>query len=202
KLDAWDAQWIGIGVGLFGRNVGNVAYLLALYNTMEARSGAGADHRLALPLLGISRWQVVKRNGTEAIALAQPQDAELGLTDARGILQHRLKYRLQIAGRRADDAQHLGGRGLLLQRLSEFLFQVDVGCAKAVNMSPGLRCLRTKTGNACSALRLFARQGHPRTTSRLSWPPTSKIYHSGVGGVAAICSGYMGARIGGLSSGR
>ena len=32
--------------------------------------------------------------------------------------------------------------------------------ANAVNVSSRLRCLRTKTGNASSALRPFARQGH------------------------------------------
>ncbi len=33
--------------------------------------------------------------------------------------QHRLKYRLQLAGRAGDHAQHLRGRGLLLQRFGE-----------------------------------------------------------------------------------
>ena len=33
--------------------------------------------------------------------------------------QHRLEHRLQLAGRTGDDLQHLGGRGLLLQRLRE-----------------------------------------------------------------------------------
>jgi hypothetical protein len=49
---------------------------------------------------------------------------------------------------------------LLLQRLGEFLFQVGVGCAKAINVSSRLRCLRTKTGNASSTLRPFASQDH------------------------------------------
>src|SRR5262249_55677824 len=44
--------------------------------------------------------------------------------------------------------------------LGELLFQVGVGCAKAVNVSSRLRCLRTKTGNASSAFRPFASQGH------------------------------------------
>ena len=34
------------------------------------------------------------------------------------LLQHRIKNRLQVAGRGIDDAQNLGGRGLLLQRLA------------------------------------------------------------------------------------
>src|SRR5215472_15948779 len=72
----------------------------------------------------------------------------------------RIKHCLQIEGRAADDLEHVGGRGLLLPRLGQFLCQVGIGCAKAVNVSSRLRCLRTKTGNASSALRLFARQGH------------------------------------------
>src|SRR5262249_37186861 len=71
--------------------------------------------------------------------------------------------------RSRDDAQHLGRRRLLLQRLGELLFQVGVGCASAANVSSRLRCLRTKTGNACSALCPFASQGHlVGTVTRLS----------------------------------
>src|SRR5215469_8787549 len=71
-----------------------------------------------------------------------------------------VEHRLQLAGRVADSAQDLRSCRLLLQRLIEFLFQVGVGCAKAVNVSSSLRCLRTKTGSASSALRPFARQCH------------------------------------------
>src|SRR5262249_9199375 len=68
-----------------------------------------------------------------------------------------------------DYAEHLRGRRLLLQRLGKFLFQVGVGCAKAVNVSSRLRCLRTKTGNASSTLRPFASQDHlVGTVTRLS----------------------------------
>src|SRR5262249_32808004 len=48
------------------------------------------------------------------------QGAEIGATHARRILQHRLEYRLQLTGRARDDLEHLGGRGLLLQRLAYF----------------------------------------------------------------------------------
>src|SRR5262249_15415648 len=64
------------------------------------------------------------------------------------------------ARRTGDDAQHLRGRRLLLQRLGELLFQLGVGCAKAVDVSCGLRRLRTRTGRASSALRHFARQAY------------------------------------------
>src|SRR5262249_54302707 len=85
--------------------------------------------------------------------------AEPGLAKAHCIGQHGLEHRLQLARRAGDNSQHLRGRGLLLQRLGELLFQVGVGCAKTVDVSSRLR-LRTKTGNAFSALRPFASQGH------------------------------------------
>ena len=52
---------------------------------------------------------------------SQEQIAELGLADARRILQHGFEHRLQLAGRTGDDLQHLRGRGLLLQRLAQIV---------------------------------------------------------------------------------
>src|SRR5262249_38387869 len=85
------------------------------------------------------------------------------------IADDRIEHRLHICRQARDHIQYLGSRGLLLQRLRELLLQVSVGCAKAVNVSSRLRCLRTKTGNASSALRPFASQGHlVGTVTRLS----------------------------------
>src|SRR5262245_48701475 len=74
--------------------------------------------------------------------------------------EHGLENGVEVTGRTADDPQYLGGRGLLLQRLSQFLFQVRVGCAEPVKLSARLRPRRTKTGNARSAFCPLARQGH------------------------------------------
>jgi hypothetical protein len=49
------------------------------------------------------------------------QDTESGLANANGVRQHRLKYRLQLAGRTADDFEYLRGRGLLLQGLRQIV---------------------------------------------------------------------------------
>src|SRR5262249_2467848 len=66
-----------------------------------------------------------------------------------------------------DHPKHVRGCRLLLQRLGEFLFQIGIGCA--VSVSSRLRCVRTKTGNASSALRPFASQDHlVGTVTRLS----------------------------------
>ena len=45
--------------------------------------------------------------------------AELRLAKAHRVLQHRMEHRLKLARRTGDDLQHLGGGGLLLERLRE-----------------------------------------------------------------------------------
>jgi hypothetical protein len=59
----------------------------------------------------------------ETAVFGKPQVAELGSANARCILQHRLEYRLQFAGRRADDFKHISSGGLLLQRLAQLIEQ-------------------------------------------------------------------------------
>src|SRR5215472_1220746 len=123
-------------------------------------------------------------NDAERGCVVQVQYAELGLADAHRVRQDRLKYWLQLARRVRDDLQHVGGRGLLLERLRkmlpslselapvffEFLFQFGVGIANGINASPRLRCLRTKTGNASSALRPFAIHDH--LVGTITGPPS------------------------------
>ena len=41
-------------------------------------------------------------------------------------LNQRVEYRLQIEGRAADDLEHVGGRGLLLQRFAQLVEQPRV----------------------------------------------------------------------------
>ncbi len=36
------------------------------------------------------------------------------------LVENRVEHRSEVAGGRVDDAEHLGGRGLLLQRLAGF----------------------------------------------------------------------------------
>src|SRR5262249_11914398 len=62
---------------------------------------------------------VVERCGMEAVAIICVEGAELRLADTYRVRQHRREYRLQVARRTGDYAQHLGGRRLLLQRLGQ-----------------------------------------------------------------------------------
>jgi hypothetical protein len=49
-------------------------------------------------------------------AIVNPKRAESGAAQPCCPFEHRLEHRCEIAPRRIDDPQHLGGRGLLCQR--------------------------------------------------------------------------------------
>src|SRR5262249_2950021 len=91
--------------------------LLRADNTAENVFRAGISQRISSPLFLENRRRVVHRDDAERISLVQYQRAELRLAVAYRILQHRVEYRLQLAGGTADDPRHLGGGGLLLHGL-------------------------------------------------------------------------------------
>jgi hypothetical protein len=74
------------------------------------------DHRILLQPLDI---QAVHRDRAKDVSLAQPQIAVLGLAESGRVRQHGLEHGLQVAGRTRDNAQDLGCRRLLLQRLAK-----------------------------------------------------------------------------------
>ena len=52
--------------------------------------------------------------------------SRIRLTQSPRLFHHRLEHRLEVATGRVDDAQHFGGRGLLLQRLAQLTEQPRV----------------------------------------------------------------------------
>src|SRR5580704_3550017 len=61
----------------------------------------------------------VGHSRAEKLAIEQKQAPERRATQRVRLVQNRLEYGAEITGRRVDHAQHLGGRGLLLQRLAK-----------------------------------------------------------------------------------
>ena len=51
---------------------------------------------------------------------AESQHHIINPTNPRGALDDRVEHRLHVRGRAADDAEHLGRRRLMLQRLAQF----------------------------------------------------------------------------------
>ena len=84
------------------------------------------DDRITLPLLDKRHRCVVQGSEAKRVALTKPHDAEFGFANSGRVSQHSIEHRLKFAGRAADDAQHLGGRGLLLQGFAQFIEQPDV----------------------------------------------------------------------------
>ena len=54
----------------------------------------------------------------KGVAVANIQIAELGVAELNRVRQHGLEHWAKLARRAGDDAQHLRGRGLLLQRFA------------------------------------------------------------------------------------
>ena len=61
-----------------------------------------------------------QRHPFDALPIIRQECTERRRAQPQRPLQHRIEHRRQIAGRGVDHLQHLGGRGLLLQRLALF----------------------------------------------------------------------------------
>jgi len=86
-----------------------------------AGQGAAAqrDRIVCLEFLVLCRYPERGHHPIEAI-LQLEDKARVGVADARRLFKHRVEHRSEIAGRGIDGLQHLGGRGLLLQRFTGF----------------------------------------------------------------------------------
>jgi hypothetical protein len=71
--------------------------------------------------LGKGRRHIVACDDAQRASFIEIEVAEFRLAKSRGIRQHGLEHRFQLARRTADDTEDLRGRSLLLQRLDESL---------------------------------------------------------------------------------
>src|SRR5262249_48509803 len=110
----------------FSGVVGRVAHLLRPQHTMKYAAGRWFTQSLSPILIHKFLRRVVRRYRTINVTLEAEERAELGLADAHRVLQHGLKHRLQLTRRSADNLEYVGGRGLLLQRLPQFVEQPRV----------------------------------------------------------------------------
>ena len=55
-----------------------------------------------------------------SVSLAESQHHIIDPTNPRGALDDGIEHRLHVGRRAADDAEHLGRRGLMLQGLAQF----------------------------------------------------------------------------------
>ena len=98
---------------------------LALMGSKEAVSRLRLVHS-ATKISGKSIRHISLRSALKAFAVVDGHKSERGIAKMQGFVEDRGEYWLQIAGRGADDAQHIGGGGLLLERLAKFVQQPRV----------------------------------------------------------------------------
>ena len=94
-------------------------HVFARQDRVQRDSGPGRNP--ARQHCGVSQAMRRERDAAEnARRRKVAKDAERGFAQPHRLFQHRVEHRRQIAGRSVDNLQHLGGRGLLLQRLLLF----------------------------------------------------------------------------------
>src|SRR5262249_44732644 len=88
-------------------------------------SAASADWG-ALPYFQKFGWQIVGGHRAADIAVVTENHASLGATEPDGRTQESIEDHLQIERRAADDLEHVGGSGLLLERFTQFVEQASI----------------------------------------------------------------------------
>ena len=113
-----DQRGIPVDIGLLGADVGNVLHLPGCGQPAERIGRAGSNDPL-LPAQRDPFGQAVHQPDREGLAVIEQKISESRSADPHGIAKHCFEHRLERAGRARDDAEHLRGRGLLLQRLRQ-----------------------------------------------------------------------------------
>ena len=128
----------------------------ALQNGSSRRRSSILTDRITLHDLDEFRRVAIAGRNAINLPILPVDEALVGATESDRVPEQVLQHWLEIESRAADYLEDFVGRRLLLQRLGELPFQVNNAGIMRFCLRPG----RTKTGNACSALRSFARQGH------------------------------------------
>ncbi len=115
-----DGKRIALLVRLFLPQVGDVDHLLCQRNAAEAAARSRME-QLVLADVRIARRRVKHGDGPKCVVVTKKHIAEIRSADTGCVLQHGLENRLKIAGRAADDLEHVGGGGLLLQRFRKIV---------------------------------------------------------------------------------
>ena len=106
------------GIGL---DVGDVDGVAFEQRAPERRPRSGSSG-IFLTINELGREAIARRT-VETPFFSARNDGLIGLAEASGRFDECLQYRLQIESRAADDLEHVGGGGLLLQRFAQLVEQ-------------------------------------------------------------------------------
>src|SRR5215472_10747351 len=90
---------------------------------------------MAPTVLGVCVRHVMGRRYGERAVIMKVQSAEICLAKTRSVCKHGVKYKGELAWRTRYDTQHLGCRGLLLQRFGEVLARLGKLRPRVVSMT-------------------------------------------------------------------
>src|SRR5207248_180675 len=116
EFDQHPAHRIAGLIGLARAEVRDVDEALARQQALMRR-GVEPRRRSGLAQFRIHGRYATRGDESKESAVVSPQLRVIGLAQPDRLVDHRLEYRREVAGRRIDDLQYLGGRGLLFQRL-------------------------------------------------------------------------------------
>src|SRR5262249_1251528 len=107
----------------------------------------------------------IARGPVVDLAVATEQPRMVCIAKARGRFDESVQYHLQIESRAADDLEHIGGRGLLLQGFTQFVEQPGV-----LDGDDGLVCKGGRQVNLFVGERLQGFALKADSTNRRSFP--------------------------------
>jgi hypothetical protein len=108
-----------------GLHIGDMDDLAVSHRSAHDRPSPGHDRMVAQILLEFTRISIA-RDAWVDIVLRPVDGCAVGLAQSRRRLDQRIEHGLQIEGRAADDLEHVGGGGLLLQRLAQLVEKTRV----------------------------------------------------------------------------
>src|SRR5262245_9952970 len=177
-------------------NIVNVRHLMRQRRLAQRGVRSGTDERGAAPVLRKCGWSVMEADTSELVTLAEKQARKLGVAQACRVRQHGIEDGLQFSRRARDDAQHLGGRSLLLPRLGELArtrLKLLLKLAR-VRLELLIRC-RTHAG------RLRLRPFHSITSSARASTVAGKARPSAFAVLRLMTSSYLVGACTGRSAG-
>jgi hypothetical protein len=108
------------------RDIVYVNHLSRLNETFHGAAPEGLKFLTLFQVVGERLRDAEPGFDHQALAIILEQCPELGLAKAHRVLQHRVEYRLQLAGRTADDLQDLRCGRLPLERFAQLVEQPRV----------------------------------------------------------------------------
>jgi hypothetical protein len=113
--------------------VGPIEFFISQVRDMDhaftgknSRATRTVNGRIILAKFHVSLWQATRRNRAKFIPFYSSQHPECRLAQSHRLFEHRVENRGEVAGRRIDDAQYFGGRGLLFQGFARLCDQARV----------------------------------------------------------------------------